>query len=145
VTYGDSEVVASGELSDLTNVSERSAHDNGLVAELLVVVVNLNNGLDTGVLLLLVLLLVGSLVPVKDTANEGRDEESTGLSGSDGLDRREHQGQVGVDVVLGLQDVGSLDTLVGRGNLDENTVLLDTGLLVKLSRESVRCTRKSAQ
>jgi hypothetical protein len=133
VTYRDSEVVASGELSDLTNVSERSAHDDGLVIVLLVVVVNFNDGLDTGVLLLLVLLLVGSLVPVKDTANEGRNEESTGLSGSDGLRQREHQGQVGVDVVLGLQDVGSLDTLVGRGNLDENTVLLNTGLLVELS------------
>lgn len=123
MTYGDSEVIAASELSDLTSVSEGSTHDDGLVAELLVVVVDLNNGLDTGVLLLLVLLLVVGLVPVKDTANEGRDEESTGLSGSDGLDRGEHQGQVGVDVVLGLQDVSSLDTLVGRGNLDENAVL----------------------
>lgn len=131
-TYGDSKVIATSELSDLTNVSERSAHDDGLVAELLVVVVDLDNGLDTGVLLLLVLLLVVGLVPVKDTANEGRDQESTSLSGSNGLDRREHQGQVGVDVVLGLQDVGSLDTLVGRGNLDEDAVLGDTGLLVEL-------------
>jgi hypothetical protein len=84
-----------------------------------------------------------SLVPVKDTANKGRDEESTSLSGSDGLGEREHQGQVGVDVVLGLQDVGSLDTLVGRGNLDKNTVLLNTGLLVELSRKSVKFTREN--
>lgn len=132
VTYGDSEVVAASELSDLTDVSEGSTHDDGLVAELLVVVVDLDDGLDTGVLLLLVLLLVVGLVPVKDTANEGRDEESTGLSSSDGLDRREHQSQVGVDVVLGLQDVSSFDTLVGRGNLDEDAVLGDTGLLVEL-------------
>lgn len=142
VTYGDSEVVAASELGDLTNVSEGSAHDDGLVAELLVVVVNLNNGLDTRVLLLLVLLLVVGLVPVKDTANEGRDEEGTGLSGSDGLNRREHQSQVGVDVVLGLQDVSSLDTLVGRGDLDENAVLGDTGLLVELLQESAERRQK---
>lgn len=123
MTYRDSEVVATSELSDLASVSEGSTHDDGLVAELLVVVEDLNNGLDTRVLLLLVLLLVVGLVPIEDTANEGRDEESTGLSGSDGLNRREHQSQVGVDVVLGLQDVSSLDTLVGRGDLDENAVL----------------------
>jgi hypothetical protein len=34
--------------------------------------------------------------------------------------------------VLGLQDVGGLDTLVGGGNLDQDTVLGDTVLLVEL-------------
>jgi hypothetical protein len=34
---GDSEVVASGQRLDLANVSERSAHDDGVVAVLLVV------------------------------------------------------------------------------------------------------------
>ena len=37
-TYRDGEIIASRELSDLTGVPERRAHDNGLVAELLVVV-----------------------------------------------------------------------------------------------------------
>ena len=53
---------------------------------LLVVVEDLHDGLDTGVLLLLVLLLVCGLVPVKNTANEGRDEVGTSLGGGDGLD-----------------------------------------------------------
>ena len=88
-TYRDGQVVNTGKLSDLTDVSERSAHDDGLVAELLVVVEDVLDGLDTGVLLLGVVLLVGGLVPVKDTADEGGDEVSTGLGGSDGLDRGE--------------------------------------------------------
>lgn len=99
---------------------------------LLVVVEDVLDGLDTGVLGSSVLLLVGSLVPVENTADEGRDEESTGLSGGNGLDQREHEGQVAVDAVLGLQDVRSLDTLPGRGDLDENTVLGDTNGLVEL-------------
>lgn len=110
-TYSNCEVVASSELSDLANVSERSTHDNRLVAELLVVVEDALNALDTRVLLLSVLLLGGSLVPVKNAADEGGDEESAGLSSSDGLDEREHEGEVGVDSVLGLKDLSSLDAL----------------------------------
>jgi hypothetical protein len=75
---------------------------------------------------------VSGLVPIQDTADEGRNEESTGLSSSNGLDEREHEGQVAVDAVLGLQDVSGLDTLPGRGDLDENAVLGDTSLLVQL-------------
>lgn len=99
---------------------------------LLVVVEDVLDGLDTGVLGSSVVPLVGSLVPVENTADEGRDEESTGLSGGNGLDQREHEGQVAVDTVLGLQDVRSLDTLPGRSDLDENTVLGDTNGFVEL-------------
>jgi hypothetical protein len=99
---------------------------------LLVVVVNGLDGLDTGVLLGGVVALVGSLVPVEDTANERRDEESSGLGSSNGLDSGEHESQVAVDSVLRLQDVCSLDTLPGRGNLDEDAVLGDSNGLVEL-------------
>ena len=99
---------------------------------LLVVVEDGLDGLDTGVLLGSVVALVGSLVPVEDTADEGGDQEGTGLGGGDGLDEGEHQGEVAVDAVLGLQDVGGLDTLVGGGNLDQDAVLGDTVLLVQL-------------
>lgn len=129
---GDGQVVTAGKLGDLANITEGGAHDDGVVAELLVVVVDILNGLNTRVLLGGVVALVGGLEPVKDTANEGGDEVGTGLSGSDGLDQREHQGQVAVDAVLGLEDVGGLDTLVGGSNLDEDTVLADTVLLVEL-------------
>jgi len=108
---------------------------------LLVVVEDVLDGLDTGVLLRAVVALVGGLEPVEDTADEGRDQESTGLGGGNGLNQGEHQGQVAVDAVLRLEDVGSLDSLVGGGNLDQDAVLLDANLLVELFEAKVS-TRK---
>jgi hypothetical protein len=131
-TYGDGQVVAAGKLGDLAGVAERGTHDDGLVAVLLVVV---EDGLDAGnarVLLLGVVLLGGSLEPVEDAADEGRDEVGIGLSGGDGLDGREHERQVAVDAVVALQDLGRLDALPCRGDLDQYTVLGDTLLLVEL-------------
>ena len=138
VTHGNSQVVAASKFSDLANAAERGTHDNGVVAVLLVVVEDLLDALDTRVLLLGVLLLVSGLVPVKDTANERRDEVSTGLSGSNGLNLREHEGKVAVDTVLGLQDLSSLDALPCRGELDENALLVNASLLVELHRVSIR-------
>lgn len=132
LTYGDGEVIASSELSDLTRVTERGSHDNGLVAKLLVVLVDgLDRG-DTGVGLLGVLLFLGSLVPVEDTADEGGDEESVGLGGTDGLGKGEEEGKVAVDAVVALEDLGGLDTLPGGGDLDQDAVLGDALLLVQL-------------
>jgi hypothetical protein len=131
-TYRDGQVVAASELGDLAGVTEGGAHDDGLVAVLLVVVEDALDGGDTGVLLLGVLLLGGGLEPVKDTADEGGDEVSTGLGGGNSLAQREHEGQVGVDAVVALENLGSLDTLPGRGNLDQDTVLGDALLLVEL-------------
>lgn len=99
---------------------------------LLVVVEDVLHALDTWVLLGGVLSLHGSLVPVENSADEGRDQVSTSLGGSDGLNQREHEGQVAVDTVLGLQDVGCLDTFPGRGDLDQDSVLLDADGLVEL-------------
>lgn len=99
-TYRDGQVVAAGQLGDLTGVPERGTHDDGLVAVLLVVVVDVLHRLDTGVLLRGVVLLGGVLVPVQDAADEGGDEEGPGLGGGDGLDDGEHEGQVAVDAVL---------------------------------------------
>lgn len=131
-TYGNGEVVATSQLGDLANASERSTHDNGLVVVLLVVVEDLLDALDTWVLLLGVLLLVGGLVPVEDTADEWRNEVGTGLGGGNGLWHTEHEGQVAVDAVLGLENVGGLDTFPGGSDLDQDTVLADTLLLVEL-------------
>jgi hypothetical protein len=133
---GDGQVVTAGKLDDLASVTEGSTHDNGVVVVLLVVVEDVLDGLDTGVLLSSVIALVSSLVPVKDAADEGRDQEGTGLSSSDSLDQGEHQGQVAVDAVLGLEDVSGLDTLVGGGDLDEDALLLDADLLVELVEET---------
>lgn len=80
---------------------------------LLVVVVDGLHRLDTRVFLGGVVPLVGGLVPVEDAAHEGGDEESAGLGSRDGLHDGEHKSQVGVDVVLRLQDVSSLNALPG--------------------------------
>ena len=132
----DGQVVTAGQLGDLTSVTERSTHDNGLVAVFLVVVVDVLHRLDTGVLAGSVLLLVVGLVPVEDTTNEGGDEVGAGLSTGDGLDSREDEGQVAVDAVLALEDVGGLDTLPGGGDLDEDTVLGDALRFVELFQVS---------
>lgn len=122
---GDGEVVAAGKSGDLASVAERGTHDNGLVAVLLVVGVDVADRLDTGVSLRGVLLAGGLLEPVEDTADEGRDEGDTGLGTGDGLAETEEEGQVAVDA-LKLELLGSLDTLPGGGDLDENALLGDT-------------------
>lgn len=89
--------------------------------------------MNTGVLRGGVGLTSGGLEPIEDTANKGGDESGLGLGSSNGLDKGEKQSQVNVDAVLGLKLTGSLDTLPGRGNLDENSVLLNTLGLVKIN------------
>lgn len=77
------------------------------------------------------------LEPVKDTTNEGGDKEGAGLCGGDGLGQGEEQGQVGVDAVVALQDLGGLDALPCGGDLDQNALLGDTLLLVELKDEEI--------
>jgi hypothetical protein len=131
-TYRDGQVVTASKLGDLASVSERGTHNDSVVTKLLVVVEDLLDRLNTRVLLLGVLLLGGGLEPVEDTADEGGNEVSTGLSGTNGLDEREHEGKVGVDAVVTLEDLSSLNTLPSGGDLDQDAVLGDTLLAVKL-------------
>lgn len=132
-----SQVITSGQLRDLTNVSEASAHHNGLVSELLVVIEDLLNTLDTRVFLGAVVLLVRCLVPVHDAANKRRDEESTSLGCGNGLGQREHKSQVAVHTVLRLQDMSCLDTLPCRSELDEDARLVDANVFVELEKVSI--------
>ena len=55
-------------------------------------------------------LLLGCLVPIEDTSDEGRDEEGTGFGTGDGLDEGEHQSQVAIDAFL-LENFCCLDSL----------------------------------
>ena len=103
---------------------------------LLVVVEDVLDRLDTGVLVGSVLLLRRCLEPVKNTADEGRNEESASLGGGNGLDLREEEGQVAVDLVLLLEDLGGLDALVCGCNLDENAGLVNALLFVQLRNVS---------
>jgi len=74
-----------------------------------------------------------SLIVVHDSSDEGRDQVSTGLSGSNCLLKGEHEGQVCVNSMFGLKLTGGLDTFPGGSNLDENPVLGDTNRFVKVN------------
>lgn len=66
----DGEKIATGKGGDLTDITERSAHDFGLVAVLLVVVVDLGHGKDAGIFVAGVFLARVVLIPVVDTTDE---------------------------------------------------------------------------
>lgn len=124
-TWGDGQEVTTGKGGDFTSVSEGGTHDNGVVAVLLVVVVDLSDGENTRVGLGSVLFTGLGLVPVQDSADERRDQGDLGFGTGDGLDEGEQQGQVTVDTVFLLQFLGGLDTFPGRGDLDEDSFLGD--------------------
>jgi len=115
-----------------TYVTERGTHDDGPVSVLLVIVVDLADGLDTRVILVLVsrsgLVL---LVPIQNTADEGRDEGNASLSASNSLAETEQEGEVAVDLIITLKFTSSLDTLPGGGDLDENAFLGDADRIIE--------------
>lgn len=124
---GDSQVVDTGQSLDFANVSERSTHDDGLVSVLLVVVEDVLDRLDSRVLLASVIgVRVLLLVPVEDSTDEGRDQGGTSLGTGDGLTETEEQGQVAVNVLVGLQVSGGLDTFPGGSDLDQDSLSLNT-------------------
>ena len=131
-TYGNRQIITPGQLRDLADVAERGTHDDGLVVVFLVVVEDALHALDAGVLVGREVLLHGCLVPVEDAADKGRDEEGTSFGARDGLHEREHQRQVAVDAVLGLQDVCGFDAFPGRGDFDENALFADADGFVEL-------------
>ena len=112
-SYRDSQVITASELSDLANVPKAGTHDDSLVSVLLVIIEYSYNALHTRVFLRREVFLMRCLVPIKNTANERRDEERAGLSSCDSLRKREHEGKVAVDAVLRLQYLGCFDTLPG--------------------------------
>jgi hypothetical protein len=78
-TAANGEQVAAGELGDLADVAEARAHDHGLVAEFLEVVVDGRHRLHAGIVGALVVLARVLLVPVENAADEGRDERDAGI------------------------------------------------------------------
>lgn len=98
---------------------------------LLVVVVDLLDGDDTWVLLGFVgTFWLVFLVPVENTADEWGDKGDASFGTGNGLSETEKKGEVAVDA-FSLEVLGCLDTFPGRGDLDEDTVLVDTVCLVE--------------
>jgi hypothetical protein len=130
VTYGNGKIIATSQLSDFTNVSERCTHNNGLVTEFLVVIVDGLDGCNTWIFGTRIGLSGLGLVPIQDTADEGRDEESTSFSSSDGLGLGEQESEVGVDAVVALQNTSCLNTFPGRCDLNQDARLIDSEFFV---------------
>ncbi len=71
-----------------------------LVAEFLVVVVDLGHGVDAGIVGGSVVLAGVLLVPVEDAADERRDQGDLGLGAGDRLVQAEEQRQIAVDALF---------------------------------------------
>ena len=84
-------------------IAERSTHDDGPVSVLFVVVEDLANRLNARVILVFV---SGSglifLVPVQDTADEGRNESNASFGTSDSLAETEQESEVAMDLFITL-------------------------------------------
>lgn len=125
--------VDTGKLLDFTRITERCAHDNCLIAKLLVVVEDALNRVDTRILRSLVRRLSSrSLVPIQDATNKGRNKSGTGFSSGNSLNERKEKSQVNVDSVLGFKLTSSLNTFIGRSNLNKDTFLRNPLLLIKI-------------
>ena len=72
------------------------------------------------------------LVPVENAAHEGRDERDAGLGRRNGLVQAEEQREVAVDAFL-LKDFSGADAFPGRGDLDEDAVAANAGVVVLLN------------
>ncbi len=128
-TGGDGEEVAAGEFGDLAFVTEAGAHDLGGVAEVLVVVVDLGDGLDAGIFGGGVVLAGAFFVPVEDATDKRGDQFDAAFGAGDGLGEAEEEGQVAVDAFF-LQDFGGFDAFPGGGDFDEDALAGDAGLFV---------------
>ena len=131
-SYRDCKVIASSQLGDLTAIPEACPHHNGLVSEFLVVVEDLLHRLYTRILLRRKFLFMRSLVPIKDAAHKGRDEECACLRGGDGLWERKEEGEVAIDAMFRLQNLSSLDAFPSTGELDEDPGFVNADIFVEL-------------
>ena len=71
-----------------TDVTERCAHDDGVVAMLLVIVEDAPDRLDTGIIVTFIVLPGSLLVPVENLETIGLRKMTETQDGDDALDRR---------------------------------------------------------
>mmetsp|Transcript_20753 Transcript_20753/g.45062 ORF Transcript_20753/g.45062 Transcript_20753/m.45062 type:complete len:390 (-) Transcript_20753:165-1334(-) len=137
--WGNGQTVTSSQLSDFVGVTERSTHDNGIMAMFFVVVVDGSHRHYTRIFRSSISLhALRLLVPIHDTSNKGRDERASSFGTRDSLRNREDERQVASNTKL-LQHFGSLNTLPRSRDLNENALLLDAYLLVHFDQLKRLC------
>ena len=82
-------------------------------------------------------------MPVQNTADEGRNEGDTGFGTSHSLTKTEQESEVTVDLFITLEFTGSLDTLPGRCDFNENAFLGNANGLIKFDQVSGLHRRRS--
>lgn len=94
---------------------------------LLIVVEDLLHALDTRIRRAIIVFLgVLRLIPIKNPADEGRDQRNTSFSTCNGLAETEEEGEVAVDLVVALEFAGGLDAFPGRRDLDKDALFRNT-------------------
>ena len=93
----NSQQVAARKFRNLADIAEARAHHFGLIAELLVIVVNRAHGHHAGVFGRRIVAARVFLVPVENAAHERRDQSNTGLGACDCLMQPEQQRQIAVN------------------------------------------------
>src|SRR5262249_20686458 len=122
--------VTTREANNLIHLAETRAHDLRLVVELLEVVVNPRHRRDPGVLVGGNVLAPTLLpIPVVYSPDGRRGDRHAGRGAADGLGEAEEQRQVAVDP-FAFQLFGGPDAFPGAGNLDQDALAADPGLLV---------------
>ena len=113
LTHRNRQIITPRQLRNLPHIPKARPHDDRLIPILLIIVEDALHALDSRILVRLEAAALRLLVPIHDAPDKGRDEEGAGFGGGDGLHEGEHQGQVAVDAVLGLQDVRRFDAFPG--------------------------------
>lgn len=92
------------------------------------------DALDSRIFRGAVVLFCWGLVPIEDATDKGRDEESTSFGSGDSLRQREQKCKIAVNAVVFLQNLGSLYSLPGWGQLDQNSILADANFFIELRK-----------
>ena len=127
----DGEQIASGQFRDLVEVAETGPHHLGAVAEGLEVVEDAGHGDHTRIFRTRIGITTGfRLEPIENATDERGDQGDSCLRAGHGLTEAEQQSEVAVNAVF-LKHLGSLDALPSGGDLDQNALVADAGVVVE--------------
>mmetsp|Transcript_7486 Transcript_7486/g.16559 ORF Transcript_7486/g.16559 Transcript_7486/m.16559 type:complete len:275 (+) Transcript_7486:117-941(+) len=142
--------VAAAQFRDLILITERGSHDNGVVSVLFVVVVDLSDTNDAGVLLGLESVnALGLFVIIKDASDKGADQGNSAISTGNSLGKTKNQSEVAGNAFL-FQHFGGFDAFPCGSNLDQNGRLVHANFLVQfndfasLGNRGLRVKRKAS-